>query len=466
MPELATVLEEVKKEVRPSEEELRDALTFYEELKEHISESLRISSPYRIELEGSLAKGTALKGDLDLDVFVLIRDEDLSREVLIQNFIKPLELELSKHYLVRRRFASHPYLRVRKGSLEADVVPAYWAKDLSEIRTAVDRTPFHTRYVVNHLTESMKDEVRLLKKFFKGIGVYGAEIRTQGFSGYLTELLIIKYGSFTEALKAMKGWGEGTVVVVENCGEDLATLRQFFRDDVLIVPDPVDTRRNTAAAVSKKSLTLAILAASAFLKEPDKKFFSPPRRALSLEHLREELRTWGRELVIVLYKMKEPVPDVTWGELRRVCSRVLRSLEVSDYPVVDCGTWSDEENFAMIAFDVVNHEKIPPFRIMSGPKKVVGEHLVRFVEKHLRSYEVGPWVDFEGRLKALKPRSILNVEEYLRSNSHVLSCGSGEVVLITSNLAELLRYLEGRGVDKDAVLQWLTAVVAKRLPWL
>jgi tRNA nucleotidyltransferase (CCA-adding enzyme) len=37
----------------------------------------------------------------------------------------------------------------------------------------------------------------------KGTGVYGAEAKVEGFSGYLTELLVINYGSFPKALEAV-----------------------------------------------------------------------------------------------------------------------------------------------------------------------------------------------------------------------------------------------------------------------
>jgi tRNA nucleotidyltransferase (CCA-adding enzyme) len=48
----------------------------------------------------------------------------------------------------------------------------------------------------------MLGEVRLLKKFMKGTGVYGAEIKIGGFSGYLCELLILKYRSFAQTIEA------------------------------------------------------------------------------------------------------------------------------------------------------------------------------------------------------------------------------------------------------------------------
>jgi len=46
------------------------------------------------------------------------------------------------------------------------------------------------------LSNSLKEEVRILKKFFFHIDVYGAEIAKEGFSGYVSEVLISYFGSF------------------------------------------------------------------------------------------------------------------------------------------------------------------------------------------------------------------------------------------------------------------------------
>jgi tRNA adenylyltransferase (EC 2.7.7.25) len=54
--------------------------------------------------------------------------------------------------------------------------------------------------VISNLHREQKDEVRLLKKFMKGIGVYGAEIKVKGFSGYVAELLVYFYDSFRNVL--------------------------------------------------------------------------------------------------------------------------------------------------------------------------------------------------------------------------------------------------------------------------
>ncbi len=66
-----------------------------------------------------------------------------------------------------------------------------------------------------HLSLKMRGEVRLLKKFMKGIGVYGAEIKTGGFSGYLCELFVLHYGSFVKTLEAFARHKQRIVVDIE-----------------------------------------------------------------------------------------------------------------------------------------------------------------------------------------------------------------------------------------------------------
>ncbi|NIS30872.1 MAG: tRNA CCA-pyrophosphorylase, partial [Actinobacteria bacterium] len=55
-----------------------------------------------------------------------------------------------------------------------------------------DRTPFHAAYVEGRLNDELAAEVRVLKQLLEGIGVYGSDLKTRGFSGYLTELLVLE----------------------------------------------------------------------------------------------------------------------------------------------------------------------------------------------------------------------------------------------------------------------------------
>jgi len=92
-----------------------------------------------------------------------------------------------------------------------DIVPCYDAKS-GEWQSATDRTPYHTNYIRARLDKQLRGDVRLLKKFMQGIGVYGAEIKVGGFSGYLCELLIMKYGSFEATLHAFAKYNKRVVI--------------------------------------------------------------------------------------------------------------------------------------------------------------------------------------------------------------------------------------------------------------
>ena len=152
------------------------------------------------------------------------------------------------------RYAEHPYIHGTWNGMEVDLVPCYKIDSTEHLISAVDRTPFHTRYVREHLKEDQKNDVRLLKQFMKGIGTYGAEARTRGFSGYFLELLVLRYGTFKDVINAMAGWTNGTVLSLERAGG-----KRF--NDPLVFFDPVDPARNVASALSVGSFARAIYAA-------------------------------------------------------------------------------------------------------------------------------------------------------------------------------------------------------------
>src|SRR5207253_1098008 len=101
------------------------------------------------------------------------------------------------------------------GGFEVEIVPCYRITDATQRMSAVDRTPLHVDYVLGHVKEGQTNEVRLLKAWAEGIGVYGAEAKVLGFSGYLCELLILKYASFRGVLDSSLSWRPGTVIVLE-----------------------------------------------------------------------------------------------------------------------------------------------------------------------------------------------------------------------------------------------------------
>src|SRR5919107_5045382 len=232
-----------------------------------------------VVLGGSFAKGTWLKREnirdnsvksdecTDIDIFLKI-DVSLQDEEF-DELAKKIGKQSLSEYNPRLRYSSHPYVEAYVKGIRVNVVPCYNVEK-GRWKSAADRSPFHTEYIRDNLDDEKKNQVRLLKKFLKSIGVYGAEIATAGFSGYVTEILILKFGSFVSVLTAISNIKEDkNVISIGKFDEDILKIFQ----SPLIIIDPIDPRRNLGTAISGESVGKAVLAARAFLEKPSLNFF-------------------------------------------------------------------------------------------------------------------------------------------------------------------------------------------------
>ena len=262
-------------------------------------------------LVGSVAKGTYLTHP-DFDVFVAF-PPDTTREELERKGLQLGQFLQKK----KRMYAEHPYTRGVHMGFDVEIVPCYAVVSADQKMSAVDRTPFHNKYVLSKLKPEQRDQIRLLKAFMKGIGVYGAEAKVQGFSGYLVELLVLKYGTFQDVLKAVVNWQAGNVIAL-----DLLHAKIF--DEPLIVVDPVDANRNVASAVSKDQMAVFVHASREYLKAPTMEFFFPrlPPRP-SRQKIVDLLKKRGTHLVVVTIAMPKITDDVLYPQIRKA----LKALE-------------------------------------------------------------------------------------------------------------------------------------------
>ena len=237
-----TVEERVLARIRPSPDEEARLEKVVRELLERLRATLKSNGweakPF---LAGSVAKGTHLTGT-EIDVFVAFPPELPRADLEDRGLALGKMLEKGTHL-----YAEHPYTRGWYGGFEVEIVPCYRITDAAQRMSAVDRTPLHVDYVLGRVKDGQTNEIRLLKAWAEGIGVYGAEAKILGFSGYLCELLVLKYGSFRGVLEASLSWRPGIVLEL-----DRAPARTF--PEPLTVVDPVDPNRNVASAVSIEQL--------------------------------------------------------------------------------------------------------------------------------------------------------------------------------------------------------------------
>ena len=259
-----------------------------------------------IEIEarfaGSFSKGTFLSNP-DLDLFLMFPD------TVSEEDMKRIGLQAGEDILHgERMFSDHPYTRGVFEGLDVDMVPCFHIDSTEHLRSAVDRTPFHTEFVNSRLDDAGRGQVRLLKKFMKGIGAYGAEQDSRGFSGYLCELLVIRFGSFRAVLEAAKHWRNGTTISVKGSGPEIASP--------LVVYDPVDPKRNVASAVHIDTLALFIVAANAYLVDPREEFFFPHERIpASRDALLKTVAAHGSRLVSVRFDRPDAIEDNLHSQL-------------------------------------------------------------------------------------------------------------------------------------------------------
>jgi tRNA nucleotidyltransferase (CCA-adding enzyme) len=253
-------------------------------------------------------------------------------------------------------YAEHPYTRGWWGGFEVEIVPCYRITDASQRMSAVDRTPLHVDYVLGHLKEGQADEVRLLKAWAEGIGVYGAEAKVLGFSGYLCELLVLKHGSFRGVLESSLSWKPGTVLELER-----PPTRTF--SEPLAVVDPVDPNRNVASAVGLEQLATFVHAAREYLRSPNERFFFPrPLTPLSVSKLRGLAGRRGAALLAISVPAPAVTEDVLYPQLRKAHRAFGDLLERNAFAVFDS------------RFDVVAKEAVFLFELTAEMLPRVARH--------------------------------------------------------------------------------------------
>lgn len=396
--------------IKPDENERKYLYELFNKIRRNLEACLlNTNKSFNITLQGSLAKDTFIKGHVDIDIFVLFQPFEVDNEWINKTFISLILGCLQNDYKLVVKYASHPYVTAYVNDVEINIVPAYNIESPNNIISAVDRTPFHTKYIISKLNDTLKDEIRILKYFLAVWNLYGAEINIQGFSGYLTELLILKYGGFLNLLKESQKWKAYKVCIdIERHYKDEKECLRMFRNDVLVVVDPIDPKRNVAAAVSLKTFSIFKLLAKLFLEKPSQKFFDKKQEEIFLDidyisnYAKERIRSTESCLVGIELEITKPIPDIVWGQLNRI-ERIIKNVFKSHgIKSIYIDTWIDNEfRRAIIMIEVFNCNINYEFR--KGPPSYITDEAVNFIVKN-KDALAGPWLDDDGILYCIKKR--------------------------------------------------------------
>jgi tRNA nucleotidyltransferase (CCA-adding enzyme) len=402
--ETDTLCKEILEEITPTKEDRAKIVALAKELKQKVASACEEHGlKALVRVEGSVAKDTWLREGPEIDIFMRLSTTILRRSLgEISLKIARKATEGSEQI---ERFAEHPYLEAFVGDVRVNIVPCYKVKR-GEWLSATDRTPFHTDHVKKHLDKTLRNEVRLLKKFMQGIMVYGAEIKTGGFSGYLCELLILHHKSFTETLRTFARYTQQIAIDINGYYAGREKELKFLFSKPLVVVDPVDKRRNVASAVQPQKLHTLVGAARAFLKKPNAKFFCPPKiSALSTSALESKLENRGSPLIFLTLDRIKAVPDVLWGQLYKTQRSLRKMAELNDFKVLRNTVWSDEKTLNVFVFELEQ-------RVLPGVKKHFGPPLIRekecenFLSKYAHNEGVvsGPYIEDDRWVVELRRR--------------------------------------------------------------
>lgn len=419
------ILDRILLKIKPKKSEENHLITLSQKTLEITREK---SKKYQAKaiLAGSITRNTWLPGKREFDVFIIFPPD------LPENKLEEYGLLIGKEVVKQLKgkfsveYAQHPYGSGLVEGVDIDIVPCYEVESAENIKSAVDRTPFHVRYIEKNLPLTLSDEVRLLKQFLTANKIYGADSKTEGFSGYVCELLTIRYGGFLEVLKAVSSWKPGEIIDLENYykKEEYGQVRKTFKNNPLILIDPTDKIRNTTAPVSVESFLKFKKLTKEFLDKPSEKYFSerklPP---ISTKELNQKLVQRKTELLLIKFTPPKVVPDILWPQLRRFAERLQEILEETKYEfkVLRRDMYSNEKDIAVVLLEMeVN--RLPHVQKRIGPSVFDLNDSQRFLGKY-KNPLVGPFVEGVNWIVEVKRKFVTaheKIVDSVKKNSEIL----------------------------------------------
>ena len=299
-----------------------------------------------IHYGGSYAKGTWTSEKPDIDIFVKFKKS--TSEKKFKSISKKIGFNALKKFKPYTRYSEHPFVEAIIKNIKINIVPCYDVK-AGKWKSAADRSTFHTEFILENLSGPLKDDVRILKYFMSVNGIYGAEIAKQGFSGYVAEVLVYYFGSFTNVLKE--------IAKLKN-DNAIGKPRKKF-DSTIIIIDPIDSNRNLGAAISTENVGKFILLSRAFINKPSIQFFRNQRKKLSSKNILNNM-------LVLKFQYKKSPDDTIAGQIRRTVNSLSSQMEIAGFKILRNSSLTLEKNQAVLLF-LMDSLTISENHIHDGP---------------------------------------------------------------------------------------------------
>ncbi|PSP18982.1 tRNA CCA-pyrophosphorylase [Halobacteriales archaeon QH_10_67_13] len=337
MDAFETVTARVRERIAPDPDErerLEAATAALVDRAERAVAELPVSA--RVVRAGSTARNTWLAGDRDIDIFVCFSPD------LDDGALEEYGIAVGTGVLPdgREEYAEHPYVSGTYEGFAVDLVPCYDVETAAEIRSSVDRTPFHTAYVGKRLNDGLAD-VRL----------------------------------------------------------DPADHGQATFDDPLVVIDPTDPERNVAAVLSAANLARFQHVVRELLADPRESLFEPPdHEPIDAAAVRTAFERRGTTPVAVRVTVPDLIDDQLWPQLERSRAGVAGLLARHGFDVFRDAVLAEDhdpdrdERIAVLLFELAVSER-PAVERHEGPPVAARSHAERFYDTYIEDGDGhGPFV--------------------------------------------------------------------------
>jgi tRNA nucleotidyltransferase (CCA-adding enzyme) len=330
-----------------------------------------------VVIGGSASKGTLLKGDFDVDLFV--RFDRACKNISFSDCLG----KILKPFKPARLQGSRDYFQFSEAGINYELVPVLRIKTWQEAANVTDASPLHVTWVTKNTRKNPKlvDDIILAKVFLKANRLYGAESYIGGFSGHVVDILIINYGSFLGFIKAASKWTPFTVIDVEKHYRGKRPDLNQSKVGPLILIDPVQPQRNAAAAVSLDTFNRTIAVAKAYLKAPGPTSFEK-------EHLTEALlreKAGANRLIILNLALKKAKLDVNGARIVKALEFISAQLAEKGFRLIAKG-WDWDKTQKALIWLILDKAPLAKTKIHAGPPVNMPDHAAAFKKAYKKTY--------------------------------------------------------------------------------
>jgi tRNA nucleotidyltransferase (CCA-adding enzyme) len=365
------IFKEVLDEIVPSKDERSQLLSQVNDFLKNLNAELkRVRVQAKAVLGGSYSKDTWLSGDYDVDIFVKFNLQHKE-----QNLSDLLEKALKK-WRHERIHGSRDYFWVRD-SIKYEIVPVLDIQKAEQAVNVTDFSPWHVSWV-NKKGAKFKNDIRLAKKFCKGSSCYGAESYIRGFSGHVLDILVTHYKGFLQLLKSARDWKPKVILDFNNVykGKALLMMNKSKTEGPVILVDPVQPGRNSAAALTEENFNKFVLAAKKFLKKPSKEYFV--EKKVDFKALEKK-----GHLVKISVKTLDDKEDVAGTKFVRAFEHVRTALQ--DFQVKDSGWLWDKKSKGAWWF-VLGKKQLLADMDWAGPPIKIKDAVLKFKKIYKKTF--------------------------------------------------------------------------------